>query len=147
MKSLVRTILALGGALAFVIPAHSQQDVCAGNYVTGFYCGGPNNCSQYITLRYPDYGSGSPTCLEGYYVYCCSSQYEDYSDTGDACSDVCDDAVKAILKDPDAAEFTWTHTLWAKDCSGHYGPFSRTWDITPRPIDLRPRLSLSGIGG
>jgi hypothetical protein len=85
--------------------------------------------------------------LEGYYVYCCSTQYEDFSDSGYTCSEVCDDTLRAILKDPDASEFALTHTLWAKDCSGHYRPFSRTWDVTRKPIDLRPKLVLSAIGG
>jgi hypothetical protein len=100
---------------------------------------------QYITLRRPYFGNNQ-TCLEGYIVYCCSTAYEDYSDSGFSCSETCDDAMKAILRDPNGSEFTYTHTLWAKDCSGYYRPFSRSWDVTRKPIDLRPRLALSGIG-
>jgi hypothetical protein len=101
---------------------------------------------QFITMRSPQFGSNQ-TCLEGYIIYCCESQFQDYSDSGWPCSEVCDDALKAILKDPDASKFTLTHTLWASDCSGHYRPFARSWDVTRRRpmIDLRPKLKLSVI--
>jgi hypothetical protein len=131
--------------LVFKIPAHSQ-DVCANNYVQGMNCYGPNNCTGYMVRRFPQFG-GNQTCLEGYFIYCCDQQYQDFSDSGETCSEECDDGLKAILKDPNAVEFTFTHTLWAADCSGHYRPFSRTWDVTQQPIILRkPRLNLSGIG-
>ena len=146
MKRLGVLLLVLGSVLVFATSAHPQSNVCANNTVIGFTCGGPNNCSQFITLRQPRFG-GTQTCLQGYIVYCCDQPYQDDSDSGEYCSFVCSSAVDAILKDPDASEFTLTHTLWAKDCSGHYRPFSRTWDVTRKPINLKPRLALSGIGG
>lgn len=146
MKRLVRAILTLGSMLPVLVPAYSQSEVCANNQIVGFQCAGPNNCSQYITLRQPRFG-GNQTCLVGYLVYCCSTQYQDYSDSGFTCSFVCDDLLKGFLNTPGGAEFTITHTLWAKDCSGLYRPFSRSWDVTRNLVDLKPRLSLSGIGG
>jgi len=146
MNNLTRTLLVLSVILVSAISADSQENECGVPYVFGVNCSG-NNCSQYITLIRPSSGSNS-TCLVPYMVYCCNTQYEDFNDSGFYCSFVCDDAVKAILKDPDASEFSMTHTLWAKDCSGHYRPFSRSWDVTRKLIDLRPpRLGVSGIGG
>jgi hypothetical protein len=125
--------------------AHSQNDACAVPQVIGYNCGGVNNSHSFITLIQPYYGS-NPTCLASYVVYCCNIPHGDFTDSGFSCSEECDDGVKAILKDPDLSEFSWTHTLWAKDCSGNFRPFSRSWDVTQRPLELRPKLTLSGIG-
>ncbi len=146
MKRLVRALFVFSGVLVFLIAAHSQTDQCAVPMVVGYPCTGENNCHGFITLIKPGFGS-NPTCLAPYIAYCCNIGYLDYTDEGFSCSYSCDDAVKALLKNPDASEFTLTHTLWAKDCSGHYRPFARSWDAPEKPIDLRPRLALSGIGG
>jgi hypothetical protein len=145
MKPYVRAFVAFASVLVFAVPAHSQDKVCAQATVIGINCGG-ENCSQSITLVRPYFG-GNQTCLEPYFVYCCSTEYLDYTSSGFYCSGECDDAVKAILKDPVASEFSWTHTLRAKDCSAHFRPFFRSWDASEKPIDLRRRLTLSGIGG
>jgi hypothetical protein len=76
-------------------------------------------------------------------VWCCDAQVLDYN-VGDWCSGQCNEV--ALLKDRGVLEFALTHTLWARDCSGHYQPFARSWDAPKRPIDLKPRLGLSGIG-
>ena len=143
MKSFVRNLFVLSSVLAFALPAHSQE-VCAGYQAVFINCSGPNNCNQGVPVIRPYFGSAS-TCLEETFVSCCSTQIVDYNDTGVACSDVCDDAVKALLRDSNASEFSLTHTLWAKDCSGRYRPFARSWDAPEKPINLRLRLALSGI--
>jgi hypothetical protein len=145
MKCLFRRLLVISSVLLFLTPARSQSDQCAVPQVTGVNCSA-NNCNQFITLIRPYFGSNQ-TCLEPYWVFCCNTEYLDYTDSGFYCSEICDDAVKAILKDPSLSEFAMTHTLWAKDCSGHFSPLARSWDVTQKPLDLRPRLSLSGIGG
>ncbi len=131
--------------LVFVVLAHSQ-DTCAGTMAVNINCSGPNNCSQSVAVLRPIFSS-APTCLETTFVWCCDSQQFSYGDTGESCSGFCDDAVRALLKDRDASEFSLTHTVWAKDCSGRYRPFARLWDAPEKRIDLRSRLALSGFGG
>lgn len=145
MKTLVRTFFVFNGALLFVIPTYSQG-LCAGTMATYVQCAGPNNCNQTVPVIQPYFGSAS-TCLEPIYTPCCSTQIPDYNDSGSPCSDVCDDAIKALLKDQAAVEFSLTHTLWAKDCSGRYRPFARLWDGPEKTINLKPKSALSGIGG
>jgi hypothetical protein len=81
------------------------------------------------------------------FIWCCDTQELDYNASDESCSVFCDDAVSTLLKDPYASEFALTHTLWVKDCSGHYRPFALSWDAPEKPIDIRPRRALSGIGG
>ncbi len=145
MKALARVLFAFYGALLFVIPTYSQG-VCAGTMATYIQCSGPNNCNQTVPVIEPYFGSAS-TCLEPVFTPCCSTQVYDYNDSGSPCSDVCDDAIKALLRDQAALEFSLTHTLWVRDCSGRYRPFARLWDGPEKPIDLKSRPALSGIRG
>jgi len=125
----------------FVTCGYSQDDVCANNQLSTVNCAGPNNCRSSIVLRRPLFGNNQ-TCLEGYIQYCCSTGFQDYTDSGESCSEICDDAVKSMLKDSNVLEFSMTHTLFAKDCSGHYKPFARSLEPRERPLDLRPKLTL-----
>ena len=142
MKSLVHTLFVLSSALAFMVPAYPQDSICANYYAVSIPCSGPNNCTGNATVLRPTFGSGF--CLEQTFQWCCNTQELDYT-VGDPCSFSCDAAFRTLLKNRDVLEFALTHTLWLKDCSGHYGPSARLWDAPKKPIDLRPR-PLSGIG-
>lgn len=147
MRRLALSILALSSILVLAVPAYPQTD-CAVPMAVFIQCSGPNGCNQGVAVLRPYFGYNE-TCLDSTYVWCCSTQIQDYNDTGVSCSDFCDSSLRALLKDPDASEFSLTHTLWAKDCSGYYRPFARSWDAPPQKlIDLRPsRIDLSGLGG
>lgn len=141
MKRMAGAFFVLGTALALAMPAYSQS-TCANWMAIGFRCYGANNCSQPVSVLRPTFGSGF--CLEETFVQCCDQQILDYT-VGPPCSFSCDSALMNLLKDPKVVQFARTHTLWMKDCSGHYGPFGRTWDAPEKPINLSPR-ALSGIG-
>lgn len=36
-----------------------------------------------------------------------------------------------------------TNTLWMRDCTGHYGPFTNPGTAKDRPLNLKPKLKLT----
>ncbi|HTX76174.1 MAG TPA: hypothetical protein VMD29_08220 [Terracidiphilus sp.] len=143
MKRLAYPILVFSCSLAFAIGARAQ--VCADYQAYFEPCTGPNGCNQGVAVYGLDFGSDK-YCMSLSYVSCCSSQVPDWEVDG-ICGEDCGE-LAAFLKDPSVLEFGLTHTLWVKDCSGHTGPYARSWDAPPsRLINLKPKLALSGIGG
>lgn len=144
MQGLVRTLFAIGGALAFLNSAYAQSGTCANYQATQVQCYGPNNCHGYVAVIRPYFGSG--VCLQPFYVACCETQVLDYSANQPCSSDSdCLDALKSVKDHPEILELSLTHALWLRDCTGHYGPFARAWDAPEKPINLSPK-PLSGIG-
>lgn len=146
MRRFLRSFLLLTNALALAVSAYSQGS-CLNYQTTLVQCNDQNNCSQYVTVQQPYYPGN--WCVYEISVPCCSTYLPDYS-VGDYCdgSHGCDAAAtRALLKRPDVLEFAFTHTLWLADCSGHVGPSAHLWEPPAKPIELRPRIRLSGIGG
>ena len=53
MQGLVRTLFAIGGALAFLNSAYAQSGTCANYQATQVQCYGPNNCHGYVAVIRP----------------------------------------------------------------------------------------------
>jgi len=142
MKRFAYLILVLSGLLVFTTGARAQT--CSGYQAYWQPWSGPNNCNSGVALVGLDFSS-APTCMQETFMWCCSTQFQDWNSVG-YCNDggECEDV--DFLKNPDVIEFGLTHTLWARDCSGHFGSSARSWDAQARPIEFKPRLSLSGIG-
>jgi hypothetical protein len=142
MKRFALPILVLGSMMAIATGSHAQA--CANSMAIYQPCSGPNNCNSGVSVNRLYFGSVQ-YCMEESFLWCCSTQIPDWNSVG-YCNEggECEDL--AFLKDPAVLEFSLTHTLWVKDCKGRFGPLARSWEAPEKPINLRPRLALSGIG-
>jgi len=131
----------ISSVLVFGIRAHSQT--CAFPVAISVPCSGPNNCNQSVSVLRAYWGSVKWE-LSQTFVWCCSAQIPDYS-VGDSCG--YGPVGQSVLKDRDVLEFALTHTLWTADCSGHFRPFARSWEVPTKLIDLKPKIAPSEIGG
>ncbi len=133
VKTAIRATFYFAGMLVLALPAYSQN--CAPLDAIQEECSGPNGCEQTAIVNVPG-PFGQLVGLEPSDYYCCDDVFQDY--TGWECIPFENGSVRH-----EAMEFAMTHTLWVEDCSGHFGPFTRSEFARNRPIKLRPKLKLN----
>jgi hypothetical protein len=132
MKTLIRVTCYFVGMYVFALPVYSQGGDCAGWQAQQIHCSDSNGCQNTIVVGAAT--EGELTGLYPTYDWCCNSQYLDYEQ--EDCIPF-EGSIKGAVM-----EFAMTHTIWMEDCSGHFGPYSRSATGSSKPIDLRPKLKL-----
>lgn len=131
MKVLAYIALCLSGLLMFALPTYAQN--CGALYAGPVECQ-ESGCDQTVVVNQV-YGDGQLVGLEPSFMWCCNEEIQDY--TGWDCITFESSIRQEVM------EFAMTNTLWMRDCTGHYGPFTRSSSAPERPLHLRPKLKLN----